>query len=421
MKMDRRDFLKWTAAAGMVATAPRWMPTARAATEAWQGPYWLTIHAAGGWDPTLLCDPKGRANENTPDPVNHYFTDDIVEVGPFRAAPVSGHRTFLERFRDDLLVINGIDAQTNSHETGTRYTWSGSMDPGYPALPALVAAAEPARPSLAYVSHGGYDITDGLVAPTRLPDTSAILQIAYPERLDEDEPDSTLLPESMLARLRSARDARLQRQIDAATLPRVKRAMSVLQQARTGDNELAALAESLPATLDGSNNPLRRQAQVSIACFKAGVSMSASLSMGGFDTHGNHDDSHTPNLQRIVEAVTYAMDEAERAGIADKLIIVVGSDFARTPWYNDTNGKDHWSITSMMMMGPGIRGGRVIGATDERQVPVGLDAGTLRTVSSGGIRITPADVHASLRQLAGIDGKDPASRYPVGSLLPILG
>ena len=39
----------------------------------------------------------------------------------------------------------------------------------------------------------------------------------------------------------------------------------------------------------------------------------------------------------------------------------------RTPNYNNGNGKDHWSIGSIMFLGRGIKGNRVIGATDEKQ------------------------------------------------------
>ena len=45
------------------------------------------------------------------------------------------------------------------------------------------------------------------------------------------------------------------------------------------------------------------------------------------------------------------------------VVVVVASDFGRTR-YNGDGGKDHWPITSMMMMGAGISGGRVIGQTD---------------------------------------------------------
>ena len=229
MTLDRRTFLRWTAAAGVaVSTAPRWATRAHAA-DPFAGPYWLTIHAGGGWDPTLLCDPKGRVNDLDPDPVNMFFRDDIVEVGPFKAAPIDGHQAFFERFRNDLLVINGVDTQTNSHETGTRHTWSGSMDPGLPSLAALMAGGAETTPTLGYLSHGGYSETSGLVAPTRLPDTSAILEIAHPHRLDEDEADSLFLPPELLAKVQQARADRLDRLIADATLPRVKQSMGMLK------------------------------------------------------------------------------------------------------------------------------------------------------------------------------------------------
>lgn len=415
--MDRRTFLRLTAASGLASGLAPWSSGRAHAADPYPGPYWLFFHASGGWDPTLVCDPKGRVDEQEVDPVNHYFVDQIREVGPFKVPPVPGLEAFYTRFRNELLVLNGVDTQTNSHETGTRHTWSGSMDPGMPALGALLGTRPEPRPTLSYLAHGGYDVTDGLVAPTRLADTSAILEVAYPQRLDPSKEDSTFLPESLMARVAQAREDRLGRLHEAATLPRIARAQELLQRARSGDNELARLAPLLSGTPPG--NSLQRQAQVSLACFEAGVAVAASLETGGFDTHGNHDASHTPRVQDLIAGVTYAMDEAERRGIADKVVIVVGSDFARTPYYNDGMGKDHWSITSMLLMGPGIRGGRVVGATDGRQVPLKLDPETL-TPRDNGVRITPADVHASLRQLAGMDGWDVASRYPVGSLLPLL-
>ena len=402
MKMDRRDFLKWTGAAGlMVSGAGLWTP-ARAETALHQGPYWLMINASGGWDPTLLCDPKGRISSTQSDPVNNYYRDDIIQVGPFTAAPVEGHQAFLERFRNQLLVINGVDTQTNSHETGRRYTWCGSMDPGFPAFSALVAAAQDPNPSLAFLTNGGYSETAGSVSPTRIPDPQAITEIAFPDMLSISDEASQLHHPTTLDRILAARTARHNRQLEASSLPREKRAMSILHSARTGSNELAQLAEALPESLDNSNNQLIRQAQVALSCFKAGVTVSANLSIGGFDTHGNHDMSHTPNIQKIVSAMMFAMDEAERLGIADKLYILVGSDFARTPWYNDNNGKDHWSITSFMALGPGIQGGRVIGATDDYQSPYSVDPESM-AISSTGTRIHPAHIHSSLRQLAGID------------------
>ena len=71
--------------------------------------------------------------------------------------------------------------------------------------------------------------------------------------------------------------------------------------------------------------------------------------------HDNPDASHTPQLQSVLSAVAFAMDEAERLGIADKLYIIVGSDFARTHTTTMEMVKTIGPLRSMMMMGPQIQ------------------------------------------------------------------
>lgn len=416
-RMTRRDVLTLLGASGVALSARPGLFGRAEAGEGYDGTLLVTVHASGGWDPTLLCDPKGTY-ANDPEPLNTYDVGEIGEVGPFKVAPVAGHMAFFERMRHDLLVLNGVDAQTNGHETGTRHMWSGALEVGHPALAALHAARPQPRPSLAYISHGGFDLTQGLVASTRLPDGGTVQELAHPHRLVLDDPSRTLLPPGVASAVQRARDARLARQRASASLPRVEAAMALLQDARVGDNEIARLAEVLPADL-GSYQGLGRQAALTMAAFRAGVSVSANLTLGGFDTHANHDASHTPRLQELIAGLQVLMDEAERYDLADRLVVVVGSDFARTPWYNSGNGKDHWAITSVMMWGPGIRGGRVIGQTDGTQLPTPVDLSTLRPASSGG-RITYRHLHASLRALLGLQGWSTADRYDVGAPLALF-
>lgn len=415
--MDRRHFLKLAPAAGLLAWSPR---GALAQSTTYEGPFVLTVHAGGGWDPTLLCDPKGRAGENDPAPINLFDQDEILDVGPFRVAPIAGRQAFFERFQDDLLVINGIDAGTNSHSTGRRHMWSGSIAAAAPNLGAVFAASQAVVPPLAFLGNGGYDEGAGLVPVTRLPDVDAIGEMARPHLLDPDDLDSAVLPAATLDRIRAFREDRLQRRIDLEPLPRRRRAMELLRGARAGDNELATLEEYLPAVPDDSGNALRRQAELAVACFTAGVTCSATLSMGGFDTHANHDVNHALPMQNLLDGVIHAVDEARRQGIDDRLYVLVASDFARTPQYNDGSGKDHWSVTSMLLMGPGIQGGRVVGGTDAGQFPVTVNPKTL-VEDAAGVRITPGHVHAALRDLLGIADSEPALRHPVGDSLPVLG
>jgi len=384
MSIERRDFLKLCSLSSMALMAPWAVPLARAGEgDGYDGPLWINVHAGGGWDPTSLCDPKGRANEDAEAPVNLYFTDEIGTAGNLSYAPVPGHQAFFEKYASQLLVINGIDTATNGHDSGTRNTWSGKLSEGYPSFSALVAGVlEPTRP-LSFLSNGGYDATAGLVAPTRVGNPGALTKLAYPNRINPDYSDDQYHRTSTAERIAQARAARLDRQRAAARLPRVAESMGMLYNARIGENNLKLLTEVLPDTLDNGNNPLKRQAQLAVAAYKAKLAVSANLSIGGFDTHSNHDVSQFARLQLLLEGIDFLVQEAEAQGVADKLVVVVGSDFGRTPYYNEGNGKDHWSITSMMLMGPGIAGNRVVGATDELFKPKTVDAATLALDSSG--------------------------------------
>jgi len=412
--MDRRDFLKLTSLAGFSLVTPIWARGAQAMGNH-DGPFWVLVNAGGGWDPTSLCDPKGRRNEETPDPMNMYFTGDIGEAGRLRYAPVGNNAYFFDKYFRELLVINGIDSQTNGHSAGTRHTWSGRLAEGHPSFGALLAASTAPEKPMAMLTNGGYDFTAGLIGPSRVGDVGTLQQIAFPNRNSPDDANSEFHTPETWSRIAEASAARLERQRDAQHLPRERDAMSLLYTARASDNELSRLTDFLPDDLDNSGNPLRRQAQIAIAAFKAGLSVSANLDLGGFDTHGNHDESHIPRLEQLLDGVDFLMEEAERQNIRDDLIVAVGSDFGRTPGYNDNNGKDHWSITSMMFMGAGINGNRVIGSSDDGHRPYEIDPDTLETADNGGIRINPVHIHQAMRDLAGISEHELAVQFPLGA------
>ncbi len=406
--MDRRTFFKAAGVAGLSLAAPSF---AEAQEGPYEGKFWILINASGGWDPTSLCDPKGAASAEEPDRMNNYLRDEILTAGNIRYAPVAGNQAFFDKHYQRLTVVNGIDTATNGHDSGSRHIWSGRLAEGYPSLAAVIAGALAPTKPLSFISNGGYDLTNGLVAPTRTGKTGALSRIAWPHRRDPADETTSFHTAGTLDRIRAAQRARLESKMGAQRLPRIKQAMNSLYLARSGENEIKRLTEFLPE-LDQSNNQLFRQAQLAIASYKAGVSVSANLSMGGFDTHGNHDQNHFPRLQRLTEGIDFVWEEAVRQGVADKVVIAVGSDFGRTPGYNGGNGKDHWSITSMMFMGSGIPGNRVIGSSDERHRPHNVNPSTLAR-DDNGVRITPAHIHAELRRLAAVDNTDVGRLYPM--------
>ncbi len=158
---------------------------------------------------------------------------------------------------------------------------------------------------------------------------------------------------------------------------------------------------------------LAQQAEIALASFKAGVCVSANLSIGQFDSHANNDSDQMKLIPEFLEGIAYALHRAEDLQIRDKLVVIAQSEMGRTPDYNKGNGKNHWSIGSIMFLGPGIEGNRVVGKTNEKQFALPLDPKTLNTVNDEGIRVRPEHIHQSLRQFAGIANHVYSEQFPL--------
>lgn len=362
--MERRDFLKLASMAGLGVAFAGPLAGRASAADPYTGKLFLFIHASGGWDPTSFCDPKGSQGADDADPMNHYLATDIEAAGNIKYAPVGGNQAFFQKYYERLLVVNGIDVSTNSHDAGTRVTWCGTLREGKPSFGALLAGVYGPTLPMAYISNGGYDYTAGVAAITRVPDTGVLARIAFPDQINpgSDQPE-LFHTEATTKRILAAREARHQAKLATQRLPRLREEMNTLYASRLGQNELKQLIQYLPE--DFEQGQLQRQAQVAIAAYRAGICVAANLTIGGFDTHGSHDQGHIPRLTEIWEGVDFILTYAEQQGIAQQVVVVMGSDFGRSPGYNSGQGKDHWSVTSMMMIGDGIAGNRVIGATDE--------------------------------------------------------
>ena len=66
-----------------------------------------------------------------------------------------------------------------------------------------------------------------------------------------------------------------------------------------------------------------------------------------------------------------------------------------------------------MFLGPGIRGNRVIGATDEKQFLVPIAPKSLAIDSENGVRVRPEHIHTALREFAGIEDHAFAKQFPL--------
>ena len=114
---------------------------------------------------------------------------------------------------------------------------------------------------------------------------------------------------------------------------------------------------------------------------------------------GDMWDTHADNFNRLKNRLLPVFDQGASAlltdlqqrGTLDETLVVMLTDFGRTPKINGSAGRDHYpNVYSIFMAGGGIQGGQVYGSSDAngaypRNNPCG-----------------PADAHATIFQALGI-------------------
>jgi hypothetical protein len=416
--MSRRNFLKRCGLAGLGFAAPVYSQAVlgstgtKAETEGYPGPYYVVYNASGGWDTTYLMDPKGV------DGINRlYQQGDILTVGNHRVAPIAKHiakgmsnEDFFAKYGSELCVFNGLDLSVNNHTPCARYMATGKLDSlAYPTFPALVAACYGAEAPLAFLTFGNYSATGNLVPMSRVPYLQSLRLLA---RADSVEGGTHPYQDAFVAdRIERALEGQFEARVSDARLPRVERSQSMLYAAQTNSKALRRVVPFLPK--EPAKERLAQQNDIALAAFKAGVCVSANLSIGQFDSHNNNDADQMKLIPEFLAGIDDLLCKAEALEIRDKLVVIIQSEMGRTPNYNNGNGKDHWSISSIMFLGPGIVGNRLIGATDEKQQLVPIDHHTLKLDPVGGIRVRPEHIHQSLREFASIENHPLSQRFPL--------
>src|SRR3954463_2152832 len=413
----RRDFLKQCALAGLGLAVPLRFPLpsrAEARDDGYEGPYYVVLNASGGWDTTYLMDPKGV------DGINRlYQQGDIATRGAHTFAPTAkriqgglSNEAFYAEFGDELLVLNGLDYSVNNHSPGARYMATGKLDSmAYPTFAALVAACQGPACPLSFLTFGNYSATGNLVAMSRVPYLPSLRGLANADAVEGNE-RSPYHDRFALDRIEKALQEEVEDRAAQPRLPRAEHAENMLFAAQANSKALARVTPYIPK--DVPKERLSQQADIALASFKAGVCVSANLSIGQFDSHANNDKDQMKLLPEFLAGVAYLLRRAEELNIRQQMVVVLQSEMGRTPTYNQGNGKDHWSIGSIMFLGPGIKGNRVIGATDEKQFHVPLNPQTLACDKDKGVRVRPEHIHEALRQFAGIENHPLSKKFPLG-------
>lgn len=117
-----------------------------------------------------------------------------------------------------------------------------------------------------------------------------------------------------------------------------------------------------------------------------------SLTYGGWDHHDNIRNGFANQMPAFDQAFAALVRDLDQRGLLDSTLVLVTTEFGRTPKVNGTAGRDHYpKVFSIVMAGGGMKQGYVHGATDPTGSEVDTDP------------LTVPDYAATIYSLLGID------------------
>lgn len=115
------------------------------------------------------------------------------------------------------------------------------------------------------------------------------------------------------------------------------------------------------------------------------------VALGGWDTHQDNFERVQQLSGELDVAVSTLLQDLRTKNLYDRTIVLLTSEFGRTPAINGNTGRDHWPrVWSAVIGGGGLQAGRVIGRSDRGQ-----------EVAERPIHV--GELHATLCQALGID------------------
>jgi uncharacterized protein (DUF1501 family) len=360
------------------------------------------INMRGGWDILEVMDPKVSSTSGI---------DMVYDWG--LAQTIGGSTEKLGRWLpniaalgDDVLAVRGLTMGTTSHTAGSVYMDTGVLsnagNVNAASIPAIVASESGATIPIIQLNGGSDPQTDrGLLNPVSVvrAQNLDLYRSMYPEDSDELEQKMLILDylKSSITRLQD-RIGTNDRLADVAT---AEEKIRVQFQDDVGAKLALEDADRAPFNVDPPASLNQGQADafaLSLKLLKNDLVTCLNLGVGGFDTHANQENNLQPILQNFDYLLATFVNELKAAGQLDSTLIVVYSDFGRTPKVNQRNGRDHWPVGGALMLGGGIQGGRVVGATDDdlRALPVSTTTGV---ADDAGTTLNPTHLGGSVLEL----------------------
>ena len=360
------------------------------------------VNLSGGWDILEATDPQTGSTSG----IQMVYNWDQANTVSGTDIKIGRWLPNISGIGSDLVVVRGLAMGTTAHDAGNIYMDTGVLsnagNVNAASIPAIVASESGATIPIIQLDGGNEPLTDrGLLNPVSVvrANNLPLYQSLYPTTDTEKQ--------LRLRILEYVNDSvsRLQAKVgvnDRLTSIGTARGKIVDQINSDVGSKLgltdADRAPFITGGPTGLNSNFADSAALAAKLLKNNLVDSICLGVGGFDTHANQDAALEPTMRSVDFVVRKLYDELKNAGQIDNTLIVLYSDFGRTPRVNGRNGRDHWPVGGAMMIGGGIDGGRAVGGIDSNMLALSTNTTTGAT-DSGGEQLNPTHLGGSVLSL----------------------
>ncbi len=414
--ITRRGLLAGSAAGLGAAWGTGLLGSAPARAEVGDAKNLIIVNAVGGWDTTYTIDPKpGSTSIDGPQDGSVREIGGIPILDSVSRPAVA---SFFEDFADITTVVNGLQTSSISHTSGYLRIMTGTAALDAPDIGTITA-----------IEHGNDLAAPYLVLGTVSfsgPYASAVTRTGNLKQINTlIEPaagfplgDGTFGYERFL--MQPQEEALLTEYMTQHAADGKARWGSLGRNAQRGDDFEKAIGRAQQLRDLGPMGDLdfaqsfSLQVDLAIQALQLGTSAACQIELSGWDTHADNAQQ-AYSWQELFTQLHRLVTGLSAQGLLEDTLIAVVSEMGRTPKLNDDAGKDHWPVTSAMLIGTELGGGRVLGATDGSfgGRNVNLETGE---VDDEGSPLRHGNFAAAVLEQAGID---PAPY--LGSSAPLRG
>jgi uncharacterized protein (DUF1501 family) len=409
--MQRRDLLKYTGLAGALAAgSSMFRPLLSRAQPRSTGTKkrLICVMAQGGWDQTYALDPKVQSDKVDVPPSGgpkHYPGYDVWIDDSTRPNVTQ----FFDAYAANTAIVRGISVASVSHLECVKRMSTGTRQETNPDMASIVAHDTGNDLPLPYLILGDTAFAGPYaVSAGRVGSTNQIIALldpaqAYPTGSTPLVPSDA--EQAILARYTNASVDRAH--ASRGSLGYNKRRVDDFAEAIVRGDKLKLVRAGFGTR--GRALTLDSQVDLAIAALSQDISQAVMLNTRlSWDTHTDNGDQAGFH-DTTFEGLKYLMDTlsttaGQQAGtkMIDDTVVVCFSEFSRTPKLNSNKGKDHWPVTSAVVMGAGVKGGHAFGATtaDVQAQTINLSTGA---VDPNGITLLSQNFVAGVLQLCGVD------------------